>query len=267
MSFAGVGISYRCEFEPFASALSRTVDCVEVLFEEVFHPGVEGTEVLDWNVPKAAHALTFSPARADFCIDPAADRQFAAAHEHGVALISDHLSFSQVGEYGVPNFFPCNLRIDEAERIANNVRRLAERAGMPVAIENPVTFLSHPDDEIPESEFINRVLTHADCGLLLDVNNLHINAVNHRYDPYTFLDRLNGDRVSYLHVAGHTSVGGLLMDSHDSAVSKPVWDLLEHAIKQTSATAVVLERDNRSASEEEIMSELHLLRDMWARHH
>lgn len=261
----GVGISYRCEFAPFEKVLAREVDCVEVLFEETFVPGVDGLEALTWDVPKIAHALSFSPARADFVIDDVAQTQLARAREHGVGLISDHLSFSSVGEFRVQNFFSCDFTVAEAERVGGNLRALRKLAGMQVAVENPALFMMPADAELQEVDFVNRVLAAGDCGMLLDVNNLYINAVNHGFDPYAFIDRLDRERVAYLHVAGFGRHRGFLVDSHGSDVADEVWALLEHALRTTAASAVVLERDNRSATLAGLLRELGVIRDLWRR--
>lgn len=137
---------------------------------------------------------------------------------------------------------------------------------MNVAIENPVTFLSQPSDAMSETQFVNTVLNTADCGMVLDVNNLYIDAKNNSFDPYDYIRSLDGDRIAYLHVAGHAHYRGLLVDSHDSNVDAEVWQLLDFALGTTGAAAVILERDNRSATEEVIMSELDILRSIWNRH-
>jgi uncharacterized protein (UPF0276 family) len=260
---AGVGIAYRPEFRPFERRLEASVDCVELLLEEHLVLGAEGSEALGWNRPKIAHSTSLSPARADFLVDTRAMQLLSLARAHGVALVSEHLSFSAVGEYSFPNFLGSSRTHADVERIARNLRHLHDLAGVPIAVENPVTFFDHAEDELDEPEFLNAVVEAADCALLLDVSNLYINSRNKRFDPYAAIDRLDGDRVAYLHVAGYTDVGGLLVDTHQSDVDRCVWALTRHALRHTATRAVVLERDHRSADELGILSELRLLREIW----
>lgn len=263
--FQGFGISYRPEFVEFAEEIRSAIQCLEVLFDDALQVAGPGAEVLDWDLPKAAHGISFSPARADFLIEPDVDQMFARARSKDILLISEHLSLSEIAEFSIPNFFPPSKNSLEAERVARNIASLGDHAGLPVAVENPVTFFNHPDDEMSEAAFMNLVSELADCGLLLDINNLFINSVNFGFDPTSFIDEIHGDRVSYLHVAGHDEMEGLLLDSHASSVGKAVWDLTEYALNETAATAVILERDNWSAGRDEIMSELTILGDVWGR--
>lgn len=261
--FTGFGISYRPEFAEYADEIRSHIQCVEVLFDDALLESGQGSEVLAWGLPTAAHGLSFSPVRADFAIDSDVDAMFARARDSGVSLISEHLSLSRVAEFDIPNFIPASKTHREAVRVGRNIAEFADHAGLPIAMENPVTFFSHPDDEMSESAFMNEISELADCGLLLDVNNLFINSVNFKFDPHKFINSLDGDRIRYLHVAGYDEVDGLLLDSHASTVAKAVWDLTEYALNHTYASAVILERDNWSAGHDEVMSELSVLRDVW----
>lgn len=261
--FKGFGVSYRPEFAEYAEEIRSAIQCAEVLFDDALSPDGQGIEVLNWGIPTAAHGLSLSPVRADFSIAAEVDEMFARARTKGVDLISEHLSLSEVAEFNIPNFIPASKTYSEAERVSRNVSMFASHAGVPIAMENPVTFFSHPDDEMSESDFMNEISDRAGCGLLLDVNNLYINSVNFKFDPTAFVDALDGDRVSYLHVAGYDELDGLLLDSHASSVTKAVWDLAEYALNHTDASAVILERDNWSAGREEVLSELAILSDVW----
>ncbi len=261
--FSGTGISLRPEFLDFADDLRSRVDCVEILEDALEPPGAIADLVRRWGVPFAVHCLSLSPARADFAVNEPTARRLSRADRAGAAVVSDHLSFSEVGEYSVANFFPAAKTPAEATRIAANIRCLAQAAGVDFAVENPVTFFDHPNDEMSEADFLSQVAQRAGCGLLLDVNNLYINAVNRSFDPAAFIDRLDGSTVRYLHVAGHDAGPGFLVDSHAAPVAAPVWDLTEYALRRTSARAAVLERDNHSASPAELVAELETLRDVW----
>ena len=264
--FTGAGIAYRPEFRPVSDDLRRYLDCVEVIYEDAF--GADrppGVEALDWDLPVAAHATSFSPGRADFTLTDADRDGLRQARARGVALISEHLSYSAVGEYAIPNFLSVPRTEQDADRAGRNLRALAEASGLPVAVENPVTMIVHPEDRLSGPAFLDAVVRAADCGLLLDVSNLYIDSVNLGFDPVAFVDALDGDRVSYLHVGGFHRSGDLLVDTHGADVDPAVWALLEHTLRRTAARAVVLERDNRSATPDQLGSQVALLRAVWRR--
>jgi uncharacterized protein (UPF0276 family) len=108
-----------------------------------------------------------------------------------------------------------------------------------------------------EAEFINAVIKEADCALLLDVNNIYVNSINHRYDPIQFLNSLPGERTAYIHVAGHYhEAEDLRVDTHGAPVIDPVWSLLEHAYERFGVKPTLLERDFNIPSVAELMAEL-----------
>ncbi|MGH8028535.1 MAG: multinuclear nonheme iron-dependent oxidase, partial [Arenimonas sp.] len=161
---------------------------------------------------------------------------------------------------------------DEAvHHVAGRIRRVQDGLGRRLAVEN-VSYYAAPipsntDQAMAEIDFINAVLAEADCDLLLDVNNVYVNAVNHRYDPLAFLDRLPGDRIAYIHVAGHfDEAADLKVDTHGAPVKADVWTLLEAAYARFGVRPTLLERDFHFPPFAELLDEVAMIRACQARH-
>ena len=149
-----------------------------------------------------------------------------------------------------------------ATRVADRLRSVEDRLGVPMAIEN-ISYYAHPGaPEMPETEFIRQVLEKSGCALLLDVNNVYVNAQNHGFDAREFILELPLERVVQVHVAGHTPSKwdpDLVIDTHGAPVCDPVFELLELTIARTGPVPVLLERDNDIPDLAELLAEVRRL--------
>ena len=145
--------------------------------------------------------------------------------------------------------------------VAERIRRTQEILDRRIAIEN-VSYYAAPGKEIQEIEFINAVLREADCDLLLDVNNIYVNSVNHRYDAVEFLKALPAERIAYFHIAGHYQEDkDLIVDTHGADVIDPVWNLLDEAYAHFGVVPTLLERDFNIPPLNELLAEAQTIRD------
>ena len=129
-----------------------------------------------------------------------------------------------------------------------------------------VSYYAAPGQELSELEFINAVLNEADCDFLLDVNNIYVNSINFSYDPIEFLDKIDGERTVYVHVAGHyEQAPDLRIDTHGSAVIEPVWNLLERAYQRWGVLPTLLERDFNFPPMPELLGEIDRVRAIQSR--
>lgn len=162
--------------------------------------------------------------------------------KHGVRCYSEHLSYcSHQGH--LYDLMPIPFTEAAVRHVAGRIRRVQDLLGQRIAIEN-VSYYAAPAREMTELEFLNAVLREADCELLLDVNNVYVNAVNHGYDPESFLAGIPASRIAYGHVAGHfVEAEDLLVDTHGAAVVDPVWRLLVSAYRRFGRFPTLLERD------------------------
>lgn len=162
--------------------------------------------------------------------------------QNHVSIYSEHLCFT-ADDGQLYDLMPLPFTEEAVKHVARRIRQVQDYLEMPLAIENISYYLS-PGGEMTELEFINAVLDTADCKLLLDVNNIYVNSVNHNYDPEVFLKGLPMERVQYIHVAGHHQRSeDLIIDTHGSDVTDPVWSLLAQAYSQLGPCPTLLERD------------------------
>ena len=175
--------------------------------------------------------------------------------EHGSGFYSEHLSYC-ADEGHLYDLMPIPFSEEAIKHTAERISRVQDLLGQRIAIEN-VSYYAAPFQTIPEVEFINAVVKQADCDLLLDVNNIYVNSINHQYDPYQFLSQLPLDKVSYIHVAGHfDEADDLKVDTHGSDVIDPVWQLLQEAYTLVGVKPTLLERDFNFPSMPELFQEI-----------
>lgn len=174
---------------------------------------------------------------------------------------SDHLCFSGVDGGMLHDLLPMPFTAAAAQHCAARVCEAQERLERPLLIEN-ISYYVHPGAaELDEPQFVSRVLEAADCGLLLDVNNVYVNSLNHGFDPYRWLEQIDLTRVRQVHVAGHEyrEADGLYIDTHGSAVIDPVFKLLEWLIARSGPLPVLLERDNDVPALDDLLAERRLV--------
>ena len=162
--------------------------------------------------------------------------------QHQIKGYSEHLSYCSDDGH-LYDLMPIPFTEEAVHYVAARIRRTQDILERRVAMEN-VSYYAAPGKEMEEIDFINAVLTEADCDLLLDVNNIYVNSINHHYDAEEFLTALPADRVMYFHVAGHRNEAeDLIVDTHGADIIDPVWDLLDKAYAQCGVVPTLLERD------------------------
>jgi len=175
------------------------------------------------------------------------DREFLARlrrflAEHDVLVYSEHLSYCSDDGH-LYDLMPIPFTAAAVRRVADRIREVQDALGRRIAVEN-VSYYAAPGAQMSELEFLNAVLERADCDLMLDVNNVYVNSINHRYDAGTFLAGVPAGRVVYMHVAGHyVEAEDLRVDTHGADVCDPVWQLLADAYRHCGVKPTVLERD------------------------
>ena len=189
--------------------------------------------------------------------------------EHQVPLYSEHLSYC--GDEGhLYDLMPIPFTEEAVHYVAGRIRRVQDILQQRIAIEN-ISYYIAPGQEMAEIDFINAVIEEADCDLLLDVNNIYVNSINHGYDAEKFLKALPGERIAYIHVAGHyVEEQDFLIDTHGAPINDPVWQLLESAYKQFGVQPTLLERDFNLPPLNELLDEVAIIssyQDKWSEHH
>lgn len=184
----------------------------------------------------------------------------------GIERHSDHLCFCGADGEMTHDLLPLPFTREAAAHVADRVKAARARLGRPIALEN-ITYYEVPGErEMDEATFLCEVLEQADCGLLLDVNNVFVNAANHReYEPISFLSRLPLHRVASLHVAGHERDLGRIIDTHGAAIEPDVMPLVEWVIERTGPLPVVIERDHKIPPFEDLLAEAARVREAYDR--
>ncbi len=219
--------------------------------------------------PFVAHGLSLSigsPAPLD---ETFIQRVKRLLDEHNIRFYSEHLSYCSDDGH-LYDLMPIPFTEEAVHHVAGRIRRVQDLLERRIAMEN-VSYYAAPGKEMEETEFLNAVLDEADCDLLLDVNNIYVNSINHRYDAETFLKSLPADRVAYFHIAGHyDEADDLKVDTHGAAIIDPVWSLLETAYRHFGVVPTLLERDFNIPPLPELLAEVsHIagLQDKWSDGH
>jgi uncharacterized protein (UPF0276 family) len=181
-------------------------------------------------------------------------------NEYSVEVYSEHLSFS--GDAGqLYDLLPIPFTKEAVHYVSRRIRRAQDILERPIAIENVSYYVKSPLEEMDELHFLNSVLEEANCRLLLDVNNVFVNSVNHDYDPLQFLRGIDGERIAYLHIAGHYRKSkDLIIDTHGAPVVDPVWGLLEKSYRLFGIKPTLLERDFNLPPLDELLDEVDRIR-------
>lgn len=242
----GVGLGLRrALMGPLSDAASVPIDFFEVAPENwIPMGGALKRRFREFSDQYAfvCHGLSLSlgspsPLDMDFLKDV---KQFL--QQHRIRCYTEHLSYCS--DHGhLYDLMPIPFTEDAVHYVADRIRTVQDVLEQRIGIEH-VSYYAAPQQEMSEIDFVNAILSEADCGLLLDVNNAYVNGINHHYDPYKFIDALPGERIMYVHVAGHyNEADDLKVDTHGSDVIDPVWKLLEHAYQRFGQLPTLLERD------------------------
>lgn len=185
-----------------------------------------------------------------------------------IKAYSEHLSYCTADGH-LYDLMPIPFTAEAVTYVAARIRQVQDMLGQRIAVEN-VSYYVAPGAEMSEIEFINAVVDEADCDLLLDVNNIYVNSVNHAYDPVEFLQALPGDRIAYGHIAGHyNEAEDLIIDTHGADVISDVWDLLDKAYEIFGVFPTLLERDFNLPPVTDLLLEVQSIKryqDKWEAH-
>lgn len=258
---SGVGLGLRWEFlEEVLEGPQLQLGFLEVSPENYMRRGgyyPEALERVGERYPLVTHGLTLSLGALD---EP--EPEYLRTLKTEVQRLhspwhSDHLCFSSAGSRVLHELLPLKFCQQNVRRVVERVRRVQDFLGLPMAIENISWYLHPGRPEMSELDFISAIVEGSGAGLLLDVNNVYVNSLNHGFDAAQFLLQLPLQRVVQIHVAGHTRLdSGLLLDTHGAPVCDPVYELLRIVLERTGPVPVLLERDNEVPELSDLMAEV-----------
>ena len=254
----GHGIGLRTEHYADVLATNPPVDWFEVISDNFMEPGGNPRRVLRavrerW--PVVLHGVSLSLGAVDPLNERYLDALDALAREVEPAMISDHLCWGSHGGAYAHDLLPLPFTEEALANTAARVLRVQDRLKRQILVENVSSYVAFTQSTMPEWEFLTALAARTDCGLLLDVNNVFVSAHNHGFDARAFVDALPVGRVGQFHLAGHSQVGELLLDTHDHPVRDEVWDLYRHAVARFGAVPTLIEWDDKLPSLARVVEE------------
>lgn len=172
------------------------------------------------------------------------------------AWISDHLCWTAVHGVQLHDLMPLPFTEEAIEHIVPRVRQVQDVLGRRIALENVSSYLSFAESELTEWQFLSEVATRSDCLILLDINNIHVSASNHGFDPADYIEGLPACRIQQIHLSGHSSGEHLVIDTHDAPICRDVWELYEHAVQSFGPVSTSIEWDDGIPSLDTLREEL-----------
>jgi uncharacterized protein (UPF0276 family) len=263
----GTGIGLRPPHYADVAAGRARVDWLELITENFMVEGGNPRRVLRAvreRYPIVLHGVSMSLGS----VDPLDDRYLSTlsglAREVQPAWISDHLCWSNFGGHSAHDLWPLPYTEEALNHVAARVARVQDRLGRRILVENVSSYLTFRHSTMAEWEFLGALAEKADCGLLLDVNNVFVSARNHGFDPVAFIDGVPPARVGQFHLAGHSDKGTHLLDTHDHPVCEGVWALYRRAVRRFGPQATLLERDDDIPPLDELVAEARRAADVAA---
>ena len=242
----GHGVGLRREhFERVLAGPTR-VDWFEVISENFMVKGGRPLHVLErvrCDYPVVLHGVSLSIGSTDPLDWDYLDRLRELASWVEPAWVSDHLCWTGVGGHNAHDLLPLPYTEEALDHVVARVGAVQEHLGRRIALENVSTYLSFANSTLSEWEFLVQLATRADCGILLDVNNVYVSAANQGFDPRTYLEAVPPERVWQVHLAGHTDRGSHLLDTHSRCVCEEVWELYRFATRRFGAVSSLVEWD------------------------
>ena len=270
----GAGLGLKRELIPqiqsvYGQAQSANISFLEIAPENWMNVGGKYAKQLDWFVeryPIVCHGLCLSlgglsPLNVDFL-----KQVKSVLHQYEIAVYTEHLSYCTDGFKGAQGYLydllPIPFTEEAVHYVAQRIRHTQDILGQRIGVENASAYVASPVSEMGEVDFINAVITEADCLLHLDINNIYVNSVNFGFDPHQFLRGIPGERIIYSHMAGHyQQTPSLLVDTHGENVIDPVWALLADAYQLFGSFPTLLERDNNIPPLDVLMHEINKIAD------
>ncbi|MCE9528330.1 MAG: DUF692 domain-containing protein [Planctomycetales bacterium] len=242
----GLGVGLRSVHFGHILQHQPAVDWFEIISENFMDSRGRPRQVLRQvaeRYPVVMHGVSLSIGSTDALDFEYLAKLKALAKECQPAWISDHLCWTGVAGRNTHDLLPLPLNEESLRHVTERVRIVQDYLERPLVLENPSSYITFTASTMSEWEFLSRLAADADCGLLLDVNNVYVSSVNHEFDPAEYLDNLPHERVVQFHLAGHTHLGTHCIDTHDGRVVEAVWQLYRLAHELTGGTSTLLEWD------------------------
>lgn len=260
-----IGLGFRPQLKADIFLHKDKIDFLEITADhylDATSQKIEELETLKQNFPLIPHGLSLSLGSAEG-LDENYLEKFAELVENvKPQWFSDHICFTKSGKIDIGHLSPLPFTKESLKVLIKNISLVKKLINVPLILENITYSFRYPFSEMDEGEFLKILLEETDCGLLLDVTNLYINSVNHRYDWRKFLDKLPPERIIQLHFVGGHQNGNHLIDSHSQKTPNEIWDIFKEVCQHAEIKGAILERDENFPPFDEILEELKIARKL-----
>jgi len=259
-SIQGFGLGLRTEhYAAFEAEPQKRVDWLEIISENYMVPGgapLWHLERIRRDFPMVMHGVSLNiggtdPLRMDYLRDL---KTLVQRVQPG--WVSDHLCWTGTQGVNLHDLLPLPYTQETLLHVCDRIQRVQDFLGRRLVIENPSTYVAFASDQMPEWEFVGAMLQRADCELLLDVNNVYVSSVNHGFNPRHYIDAIAPARVRQIHLAGHETHEGYLIDTHDQPVCEAVWQLYAYTLQHCASVPTMIERDDHIPALHALLDEL-----------
>src|ERR1700730_10733712 len=269
MKLSGFGLGLRPTHYEAVLGEEHAIDWLEVITENYLGLGGKPLDYLERvraRFPLAMHGVSLSIGSTD-----PLDREYLSAvrvlsRRIEPAWISDHLCWTGIDGRNLHDLLPLPYNEEALAHVVARVGQVQDALGRQLLLENVSSYLTYQESDMSEWEFLSEVAERADCGILLDINNIYVSSVNHGFDPETYLHAMPKKRVRQFHLAGHSDEGGHLIDTHGHPIAPPVWGLYARAIEFFGEVPTMIERDDNIPPLTWMVAELDMARELARRH-
>lgn len=254
----GVGVGLRIPHYEHILTKRPAVEWFEIISENYMVDGGRPLHILDRILEQyrvVQHGVSLYLGSAQDVDREHLRRLKSLVQRTGTPWLSDHLCWGSVDGTYSHDLLPLPYTWEAITRTAERIRMVQDTLEIPIAVENVSSYAEFRASQMSEWEFLNEVVERADCGILLDVNNIYVSSINHGFDPLVYVNAIDPDRVAQIHIAGHSRYERYILDTHDHPVIDPVWSLYARAIERCGPTPTLLEWDDRIPSFDEVHAE------------
>ncbi|MDB6175578.1 MAG: hypothetical protein JWL59_4889 [Chthoniobacteraceae bacterium] len=254
----GIGIGLRLPHYQHILEKKPVVDWFEIISENYMVESGRPLQILDQILEQyrvVQHGVSMYFCNADRPNRDHLKKLKALTRRTKTPWLSDHLCWGSIDGRYTHDLLPVPYTWEAIEKTARNICEVQDFLELPIAVENVSSYAEFHASEMSEWEFLSEVVERADCGILLDVNNIYVSSRNHSFNPLDYVENVPHNRVAQIHIAGHTKYEKYILDTHDHPVLDPVWELYNAALLRSGPTATLLEWDDKIPSFDEVHNE------------
>jgi uncharacterized protein len=257
--FLGFGLGVRTQHFQDLLEIENGIDWVEIISENFMVAGGKPKyylQAIAERYPLVMHGVSLSIGSADPLDIEYLKKLKSLVNDVDPLWFSDHLCWTGVNKVNSHDLLPLPYHEEVITHVGDRIKQVQDYIGKPFLIENVSSYLTYKESTMTEWSFINEIADYADCGILLDINNIYVSARNHGFSPMDYLLGIDKQRVHQFHLAGHSDYGDYVIDTHDQAIVAAVWELYASALECFGAVSTMIERDDNIPPLHELIDEL-----------